>query len=291
MIESLVTDIQKVLTDGVELTDEQANIFGSRMASLIKTRLVREPRAGTLRMSNLGKPDRQLWYEVNESHTSEKPHPNAYLKFLYGDVIEELVIFLAELSGHKVEGVQDEMNLHGIVGHRDAVIDGMTVDVKSASPFSFKKFQAGLTHDKDAFGYLAQINNYIVAGEDDPLVIDKTRGGFLAINKVTGDIHLDIHKKSIVPMDEIIKHKKEVVALPEPPEEKCYPDEPIGKSGNMKLGVNCSYCSHKFKCWENLRGFAYSYGPVWLTHVEDEPRVPEIKNDPNELEVGEALET
>ncbi len=277
-IDTLVEDIESLLVNGIELSDEQAQVFGNRMASLIKTRLVREARPGTLRMSNLGKPDRQLWYEVNEPNGT-KLHPHSYMKFLYGDIIEELVLFLAELSGHKVEGTQDEMHLHGILGHRDAVIDGMIVDVKSTSPYSYKKFQDHLTHDKDAFGYLSQINNYIVASEDDPLVTNKEEGAFLVNNKVTGALLLDKHKKSIVPMDEIIKHKKEVVSLPEPPEERCYEPEPMGKSGNLKLGVNCSYCDHKFKCWDGLRGFAYSTGPVYLTHIIDEPRVPEIKGD------------
>lgn len=280
-IDTVVEDIESLLVNGIELTDEQANVFGNRMASLIKNRLVREDREGTLRMSNLGKPDRQLWFEVNTPN-KDKLHPHSYMKFLYGDIIEELVLFLAELSGHKVEGMQDEMDLYGIKGHRDAVIDGMVVDVKSASPHSFKKFQSGLTHDKDAFGYLTQINNYIVASEEDPLVSNKDEGAFLALNKVTGGLHLDRHKKSIVPMDEIIKHKKEVVSQPEPPEEKCYEPEPMGKSGNMKLGVNCSYCDHKFRCWDGLRGFLYSTGPVFLTEVIDEPRVPEIKDVEND---------
>ena len=277
-IDTLVEDIESLLVNGVELTDEQAKVFGDRMASLIKNRLVREDRKGTLRMSNLGKPDRQLWFDVNQK-SNGKLHPHTYMKFLYGDIIEELVLFLAEISGHKVEGTQDEMNLHGIVGHRDAVIDGMIIDVKSASPYSFKKFQKGLSHSEDAFGYLSQINNYIVASQDDPLVTNKEEGAFLVSNKVTGALHLDRHKKSIVPMDEIIRHKKEVVSKSEPPEERCYEPEPMGKSGNLKLGINCSYCDHKFKCWDGLRGFAYSTGPVYLTHIEDEPRVPEIKED------------
>lgn len=274
-IETLVSDIQDLLVKGVEVSDEDAKVFGDKMASLIKNRLVREERPGTLRMSNIGKPDRQLWYEVNTPKDAEKMHPNSYLKFLYGDIIEELILFLAKLAGHDVQGEQDEMNLHGIVGHRDGVIDGITVDVKSTSPFSFKKFKEGLTHDKDPFGYIQQINNYIHSGKDDPIVVDKEFGGFLAVNKVTGDMHLDMHKKSPVPIDQIIEYKKAMVASEEPPE-RCFEDEPMGKSGNKKLGLNCSYCAYKRKCWPGLRAFAYSYGPVFLTEVAEEPRVTEI---------------
>jgi len=57
---------------------------------------------------------------------------------------------------------------------------------------------------------------------------------------------------------------------------------PEGKSGNMKLGVNCSYCPHKVTCWDDanngdgLRLFLYSNGPMWLTEVQKEPKVQEI---------------
>lgn len=229
-------------------------------------------------MSNIGKPDRQLWYEVNMPEKAEQMHPNSYLKFLYGDVIEALLMFLAKQAGHKVEGEQAELEIEGVKGHRDAVVDGVTTDFKSASPFSFKKFERGLQPEEDAFGYISQINNYIEAGKDDPTVVDKTRGAFLAMNKVTGDLALDIHQKSNAPVPEIIKYKKEMVAKEEPPE-RCFEPEPMGKSGNMKLGINCSYCSFKKECWPELRTFLYSTGPVFLTKVVDEPRVPEVKEE------------
>lgn len=248
------------------------------MAELVKTRLKREPRPGTLRMSNIGKPNRQLWYEVNCPEEGEQLHANSYMKFLYGDVIEELLLFLAVQAGHSVEGHQDELEIEGIIGHRDAVVDGVTADFKSASPFSFKKFESGLKPEEDAFGYISQINNYIAAGEEDPLVTDKDRGAFIVLQKVTGDMTLDVHKKSPVHPADIIKYKKEMVALPEPPE-RCFEPEPMGKSGNMKLGINCSYCPFKKKCYPELRTFLYANGPVFLTQVEDEPRVPEVKDD------------
>ena len=253
------------------------------MATLIKSRLVREKREPTLRMSSIGKPARQLWYEINEPEYAEKLHPNAYLTFLIGDLYEEVILFLASQSGHKVEGMQDELDLYGIKGHRDAVIDGMTVDVKSASPYSFKKFEEGLSPDKDAFGYIQQINNYMEAGQDDPIVVTKDEGAFLAANKVTGDLHLDVHKKSNAPIQEIIEYKKQVVTLPEPPE-RCFEPEPMGKSGNMALGINCSYCAFKRRCYPELRTFLYSTGPKFLTTVVEEPRVPEVKNNEEETE-------
>lgn len=227
-------------------------------------------------MSNIGKPDRQLWYEINKPELAEKLLPKTYLKFFLGDLYESVILALAELSGHKVEGRQDEVVVSGIKGHRDAVIDGTTVDVKTASPYSFEKFKNHLTHEQDAFGYLQQIQSYIEAGQNDPIVTNKGEGAFLVGQKVTGDIVLDIHEKTKVPIDIIFEHKKKMVQQPEPPD-RCYDPIPMGKSGNERLGTNCSYCSYKFSCWNNLRGFAYSNGPVYLTKVVEEPRVPEIK--------------
>ena len=85
------------------------------------------------------------------------------------------------------------LNVHGIRGHRDAVIDGMTVDVKSCSPFAFKKFRDGELRDNDPFGYISQLSSYVYAAKDDPLVTDKNRGAFLAIDKVNGEICLDVY--------------------------------------------------------------------------------------------------
>jgi len=274
LIENLVPDIKNLLLEGKELSDEEAAVFGKRMSSMIQKRLKRRsiPNRGTLRMSNIGKPARQLWYEVNIPSEAEPLHPNTLMKFLIGDVVEEVLIFLAEHTGHRVEGMQDELELHGIVGHRDVVIDGVTVDVKSASPYSFEKFREGLKPEQDAFAYLTQINSYMEAGKDDPLVVDKSRGAFLAVQKVSGDIVLDIHEKSGVPLKDIYEYKKEMVDSEEIPE-RCFEPEPMGKSGNMKLGVNCSYCAFKNVCWPNLRTFLYKTGPVYLTHVEREPDV------------------
>lgn len=278
-IETLVDDIKSVLSTGTEVPDELADAFGKSMAELVKRRFApRGVREGTLRMSNMGKPDRQLWYEINKPEAAEKLLPATLMKFFIGDIIEEAVLFLAKLSGHDVKGEQDTMKLGGIVGHRDAVIDGVTVDVKSASPFSFEKFKGGLKSSEDPFGYTMQIQSYVLAAQDDDVVTDKTRGAFLVNQKVSGDLHLDIHKKTEIPILDIYEHKKEVVKLPEPPD-RCFEPVPEGKSGNLKLNVNCSYCPFKRECWPGMRTFLYSKGPVFLVHVEREPDVYEVLDE------------
>lgn len=226
-------------------------------------------------MSNIGKPNRQLWYEVNMPQEAEELHPNAYMKFMIGDLIEEVVLFLAGQAGHTVEAQQDEIEIAGIKGHIDAVVDGTVIDVKSASPYSFQKFEKGLKEEDDSFGYRSQIQGYIEGMKDKEAISDGSRGAFLALQKVTGDLTLDVHPKTNEDIVAMIEEKKRVVASPEIPE-RCYEPIPDGKSGNLILGVQCSYCSFKKICHPDLKAYKFYGGPKYFTHIEREPNVPRI---------------
>jgi hypothetical protein len=197
------------------------------------------------------------------------------MKFLFGHLIEELVLWFAELAGHKVEGRQDVQEIVGIKGHRDVVLDGTTTDAKSASTFSYKKFKNHLKKEDDSFGYVDQLQSYMHTGQDDPLVTVKDKGAFLVIDKTVGNICVDIHEKEDFPIEQMYERKKALVASKEVPARRFDP-EPMGKSGNQKLGVNCSYCEFKKHCHPGLRTFLYSYGPVYLTEVAKEPDVLEV---------------
>lgn len=229
-------------------------------------------------MSNIGKPcDRQLWYEINSPEDSEPLRPETYMKFLYGDIIEAVVLFLVKAAGHSVEGTQDESEIEGIKGHRDGIIDGTIVDVKSASAFSFKKFKTGGLKEDDPFGYIPQLQSYLHAAQTDDKVKDKNRAAFLVVDKVLGHICLDFHDRTNVDIPSYYNERKEMVKGPCP--ERGFKDVPEGKSGNMKLGINCSYCSFSKTCWPNARTFLYATGPVTLTKIIREPNVPELFSD------------
>ena len=275
-IDTLVTDIQETLLNGSQtVTDELCEEYGYKFSELLKSRLKgkREAKRGTLRMSNIGKPcERQLYYSVNTPEEGEALRPEAHMKFLFGDAIELLLLFLAEASGHKVEGTQDEQEIEGIKGHRDAVIDGTVVDVKSASTYSFTKFSDGKLSENDSFGYIDQLQSYLYAGQTDDKVTDKDRGAFLVVDKTLGHICLDIHERKNLPYDKIFQHKKDMVSKSTPPS-RAFEPVPDGKSGNEKLGINCSYCDFKNKCWPDLKTYIYSTGPRYLTTVVREPKV------------------
>lgn len=227
-------------------------------------------------MSNIGKPcERQLYYSVND-FPGEALRPEAHMKFAFGDLIELLLLFLSEAAGHEVTGTQDTQEIEGIKGHRDAVIDGTIVDVKSASSYSYKKFNEGTLSENDSFGYVDQLQSYLHAGQTDDKVTNKDSAAFLVADKTLGHICLDIHEKKNVPYEKIYKYKKEMVEASSPPPRGFEP-VPEGKSGNEKLGINCGYCEFRKTCYPNARTFLYSNGPVSLVKVVREPNVPELK--------------
>jgi hypothetical protein len=223
-------------------------------------------------MSNIGKPDRMLWYEINRTIPKEEFNGPTYLKFLYGDLIEEVVLFLSEAAGHAVSDRQRQVTVDGIVGHIDAVLDGVLIDVKSTSPYSFKKFKDGSLRNDDPFAYIPQLSGYLQGtGIND--------GAYVAVDKQNGNIAvMTLQDTDRVDINARIAHVKEVISQDTPPT-RCFQPEPMGKSGNMKLPTGCSYCSFKKECYSDvpLRKFIYSTGPVWLTHVEEEPKVYEEK--------------
>jgi hypothetical protein len=274
-LRTIVEDIYNLFTGKPKFHPDRIKGFAEALANKIQERMEEEQGKPALRMSQLGtKCDRQLWYKINVPGLAEALPPEARIKFLFGDILEEFLLFLAEEAGHEVVGRQDTLSIEGVKGHRDAIIDGTLVDAKSASSYSYTKFDNHLTWEDDSFGYIDQLGGYLEAGKDDPLQSNKDEAAFLVIDKTLGKITLDIHPKRDVDYKEKVREKKAIVNQNVAPP-RAFFDKPEGKSGNRKLGIECSYCSFKQTCWPALRTFYYSKGPVYLTHVEREPKVGE----------------
>ena len=153
---SLVDDIYKVVStkevpEDVDLYDEIEN-FGENCKRLM-TKLFTEPRndGRKLRMSNIGRDDRYLWNAYNNPDVKEEMTPNTHVKFMYGHLIEEMLLFLTKIAGHEVTDEQKLCEVAGITGHMDCKIDGVVTDVKSVSSFGFKKFKDGSLAYDDPF--------------------------------------------------------------------------------------------------------------------------------------------
>jgi hypothetical protein len=235
-----------------------------------------EKRTPRLRLSQMGpRCPCALWYSIHAPDLGEPLPPWARIKYSYGHIIEQQVIQLAQAAGHEVKGEQDEVEVDGILGHRDCVIDGCIVDIKSSSSRGFDKFKNGTIAQSDDFGYLDQLDGYLVGSADDPLVRVKDRAYLLAIDKQLGHMVLYEHKVRESSIRERIKSYKAICSLSSPPACTCGTVKD-GESGNRKLDLRASYSPYKFCCNPRIRTFLYSNGPRYLTHVERTPDVIEI---------------
>ena len=283
-IHTLVDDIYSLVKTkrpekGVDAEAEIEN-FGEAVKDLMRKEFTNRGGfdARKLRMSNIGRDDRYLWNHYNNVGPKEPMQPHNLVKFLYGHLIEEMLLLLVRLSGHTVTHEQAQAEVEGIVGSMDCKIDGVLTDVKSTSSYGFKKFKDATLAFDDPFGYIAQIKGYAKSEGD-------TQVGWLAMDKQNG--HLTYLKYDLedtqAPVYEVLKEDiverihyiKEVVERKEPPA-LCNDPVPDGKSGNMKLPIGCSYCHFKHACYPELRTFLYSTGPRYLTEVANEPKVQEI---------------
>jgi hypothetical protein len=268
-IDTLVEDIYTLLDNGCEPDEENVQRFADNLAKTISQSMLdyTKKREGTLRMSNVGRPcRRQLWYE-NSGIEGEPIDAQIRLRFLYGHVVEEILLYLAREAGHEVTHEQEEVEVNGIVGHCDAIIDGVMTDVKSASTFAFKKFKEGTLADDDAFGYIPQISGYAKA-------LDCDRAGFLAMDKSSGELTF-MEVDQLADIEGIIDEVKAEVNGDKVPD-RGYQDVADGKGGNRRLNSICRYCSFKHTCYPDLRMFQYSNGIKYLTHVAKVPQVLEL---------------
>ena len=172
--------MRKEVPEGVDV-EEIAETFAQECKEAFLEALGPEQqRAGALRLSAVGKPNRQVYQEYH-GVKGEQLDGSTYIKFLYGHIVEALILALTAASGHDVSEKQKVRHVKGVKGHQDCRIDGVLTDVKSASSYSFKKFKARKMPFDDPFGYVAQMKAY--AHED-----GDTQYGWLVMDKQHGHI-------------------------------------------------------------------------------------------------------
>ena len=280
-LSTVVPDIYQhleMLSEGKELplTEEDIDntLAGIKEALMSWARPSVRNKDFTVRMSNVGKPSRQLWFEKRDTEVRGNIDGPTQIKFLYGHILEEIVLMLVRMSGHTVSDEQKEVVVDGITGHMDCKINGEVVDIKTASRFAFNKFRDGRLAQDDPFGYLGQLAGYEKAEGTE-------NGGFLVLNKESGELCMylpdDLDKPNI---ESKISELLPALDLDTAPE-LCYSPIPDGKKGNMKLPKGCSWCKYKYQCHKDandgqgLRTFKYSNGLTYLTEVVVEPKVEE----------------
>lgn len=282
-IDDLVQDIYALFGSGHKPDPEGVEELGKAIAGHIAQAFAVRENKKELRGSVMGERcARKLWYQANSAQTPEEIAPHTQLKFLYGHIIDELMPFLAKEAGHDVKKRQHEVDVAGVKGHIDAVIDGVLVDVKSANSRGMDKFRNHALESDDPFGYLGQLDFYLAGLQDDPDLHDKDRYAFLAVDKELGHLVLDHypHRRDYgMAVREAVQGDVEELQFllnkPTPPPRE-YDDVAVGASGNRGLCLECRYCIRKQECWPGLRKFIYANGPTWLTRVINTPAVIEV---------------
>jgi hypothetical protein len=107
-IHTLVDDIYKLMETKRpdSSVDPEAEIekFGEAVKDLMRKEFTsRGFDERKLRLSNIGRDDRYLWNHFNGTE-KEKMQPHNLVKFMYGHLIEEMLLFLVRMSGQFKEG-------------------------------------------------------------------------------------------------------------------------------------------------------------------------------------------
>lgn len=281
----VVPDIYKMLEDSQNdlshgKMEEIIHDFGEACKEALRAAVTPQPERPKLSLSAVGKPARKLWQAFWGIKAADLKGPT-YIKFLYGHITECLVLALAQLAGHKVTEQQKVCEVEGVQGHQDCRLDGLLIDVKSASSYGFKKFKYNTLHLDDSWGYIPQLKAYAHQERD-------TQYGWLAMDKSTGELALLVYDETdksaryakAIDYDiaEKVREVKKILEGPLP--SLCYDDIPDGKSGNRKLQSGCAYCDFRETCWPQAVAYGYSTGPKYLTVIAKDPRVPLDNSDP-----------
>jgi len=207
-----------------------------------------------LRMSNIGRPSCQLWFEKNRPEKSD-PLPTTFvMNMMLGDIVEAVFKGLMKEAKIKFED-SDKVHLdvadEKVSGTYDLVLNDAVDDIKSASDWSYRnKFESFDTlSSDDAFGYVGQLAGYAKA-------LGKKAGGWWVVNKANGSFKY-VPAENIDVDNEVKKLEENVKVVKSNVFKRCYESEEEtfrGKpTGNRVLSKTCSFCRYKHSCWENLQ--------------------------------------
>jgi hypothetical protein len=205
-----------------------------------------------LRMSNIGRPTCQLWWQKNHPEKA-LPKPTTFImNMLLGDIVEAAFKGILKEAGVAYEDKDNHVSLElddvTVKGSYDLVVDGALDDVKSASHWSYtNKFESYDTLAKgDSFGYVGQLAGYIKAS-------GKKVGGWWVVNKANG--HIKYVPATGLDVDvEVAKLNETAKTVEANVFKRCFeavPELYRGKtSGNTVLPEGCKFCDFRYHCWE-----------------------------------------
>lgn len=210
----------------------------------------------TLRMSNIGRPYCQLWYDKNHPEEGVEPSANFLMNMMIGDIVE--AVFKGVLTEAGVEfsdGFKSTLTLgkHKIDGTHDLIMDKRVDDIKSASPWSYKnKFSDYYTlKEHDSFGYIGQLAGYSKA-------LGVEAGGWWVVNKASGEFkYVSAWDMAVDRQDILDDIQQKADKLETNKFERCF--EPVEETyrkkptGNKVLAEECGWCKYRYKCWPSIQ--------------------------------------
>ena len=206
-----------------------------------------------IRMSNVGRPTCQLWYEKNKPEVAIPMPTNFMMNMMLGDIVEAVFKGVLKEAGVKYEDTEIvtlDVGDTSINGSYDIVINDAVDDIKSASDWSYRnKFESYDTlASGDGFGYIGQLAGYAKAA-------GKKVGGWWVVNKANGAFKY-VPATGLDLDTEVKKINDTVKTVEENKFEKCFqpiPEKFRGKeTGNKVLNPSCKFCSYRFDCWSDL---------------------------------------
>lgn len=247
--------LENAVKGTTEMSEETIEQVSSDVAEALHKQFGSGKKRGDfkLRMSNVGRPTCQLWYEKNKPEVA-LPKPTTFImNMMLGDIVEAVFKGLLREAGvryEEPEHVTLELDGASVNGTYDIVIDGAVDDVKSASHWSYtNKFES---YDKlasgDGFGYVGQLAGYAKASGKDV-------GGWWVVNKANGQFKY-VPASGLDLDTEVAKIQTTVDTVKENRFERCF--APVeekfrGKeTGNKVLNDGCKFCSYRFDCWDTL---------------------------------------
>ncbi len=248
--------LQKAMAGNANMTEEVIDLVASDVKAALQKQFNSGPRGDfRLRMSNIGKPKCQLWFEKNDPEDKTPLPPHFLMNMMLGDIVEAVFKGLLRASGVEFgDNATVTLNLpngHSIKGEYDLELNGKIDDVKSASPWSYNnKFESYETlAQSDSFGYVSQLVGYAEAA-------GKEVGGWWVVNKANGEFK---YVDATPDVPSVVQNITELVDYIEndEPFERCF--EPVAEtyyrqpSGNTVLNPNCKWCNYKHKCWPDLK--------------------------------------
>lgn len=275
-IDTLVPDIERLLRSKEAVVPLDLDGQAKVARDLLRSVTPRPPTPGFVREAQVLWPRevgeeclRKIWYGLNSSTPAPVNAADA-MKFSYGHMLETVLLAYAGMAGHEVtlqqhkftETLTDaEGSIWLIRGKIDAIIDGVVVDVKSCSKTIYK----------DLSSYYHQVDWYAKVAE-------YSRAGILAVDKSTGRIRYEDvppvwpRGQQTVSADILSELGASVPPL------RRYVNKTVDRVGVL-MPDECLFCPYKYQCWEDLKAFKYSFGPVFYTSVGNPPRVPELTRE------------